>query len=337
MAFRLPLTVLGIVAAFTVAAFTLANTPPAQAQSLLDVLERQLLEQERGQAVETPRVPEPDGRSGRPDAATPGGGSALGGRAKLSVYVAPVNDEAVRRYGLAVRQGALVTDVEPGGAGDRAGLAVGDVIVAADGRRIDTPGRLVDMISRVAPGHEIQLTFYSGPQLRRATVELDGMLTPNGAADPDGVPAEPAPLPPAPLAPPTAAPADRSASPAPPTERSRIGERLEATGRPLLGRLGRLIDRFAENPPLILGDGATSETAPAPLPPQIELPAPESPPLNPPRNPGVARRPVDPAEFREPAQDTDAARMRQQLQLLQQQVEALRQRLAELEGRQPQE
>jgi predicted metalloprotease with PDZ domain len=93
-------------------------------------------------------------------------------RPSLGVTVLPVTDDARRRYGLSVRQGALLSAVNAGGAADRAGLAVGAVVVAADGRRIDTPEDLIDVVRSKRPGDDLMLSYYQGGTLFRKTVRL---------------------------------------------------------------------------------------------------------------------------------------------------------------------
>lgn len=93
-------------------------------------------------------------------------------RASLGVTVLPVTDEARRRYGLSVRQGALISAIAAGGAADRAGLPIGGVIVAADGRRIDQPDDLIDVVRAMRPGESLLLSYYRGATLFRKSVKL---------------------------------------------------------------------------------------------------------------------------------------------------------------------
>lgn len=94
------------------------------------------------------------------------------GRASLGVTVLPVTEDARRRYRLTVRQGALIGSVSPGSAADQAGLPVGAVVVAAEGRRIERPDDLIDVIRGAHPGDELMLSYYQGGTLYRKTVRL---------------------------------------------------------------------------------------------------------------------------------------------------------------------
>jgi hypothetical protein len=77
--------------------------------------------------------------------------------------------------------------VAAGGAADRAGLPVGGVVVAAEGRRIDQPDDLIGVIKSLRPGESLMLSYYQGGTLFRKSVKLaeapaEGRLV--GAEDP---------------------------------------------------------------------------------------------------------------------------------------------------------
>jgi len=93
-------------------------------------------------------------------------------RASLGVTVLTVTDEARRRYGLSVRQGALISAIKAGGPADRAGLPVGGVVVASDGHRIDKPDDLINIVMAKRPGEELLLSYYQGGTLFRKSVKL---------------------------------------------------------------------------------------------------------------------------------------------------------------------
>jgi membrane-associated protease RseP (regulator of RpoE activity) len=97
---------------------------------------------------------------------------APGTRASLGVTILPVTDDARRRYGLSVRQGALIGSITRGGAADRAGLPIGGVVVAADGRRIDSPDDLIGVIQGMRPGETLLLSYYQGATLFRKSIKL---------------------------------------------------------------------------------------------------------------------------------------------------------------------
>jgi S1-C subfamily serine protease len=105
----------------------------------------------------------------------------------LGVRVHPVNARISRLFRLTVRRGLLVERVEAGSAADDAGLKGGttevvvageswrlggDVIVRADGVRVDSPDRLRDVISTKRPGDVVKLDIYRGDKEMTLKVKL---------------------------------------------------------------------------------------------------------------------------------------------------------------------
>jgi serine protease Do len=192
----------------------------ARAQTLLQRLSEQLNQQPNPPATRE-NLPPPVGL-------TPAAGQ---GRASLGIRVGPITESVLRDQRLVVRRGAVITAIEQGSAADRAGLPIGAVIVAFDGRRIDSPEDLVDSVRASRSGQEIEITYYDREKLARKRVQLAAasgpdLLLPNNRA----VPLDPTPTNPGP-----------ATAPGPTLERQ-----LGADGsRPLLGRIGRVIDSIA--------------------------------------------------------------------------------------------
>jgi serine protease Do len=96
-------------------------------------------------------------------------------RPHLGVAIAP--PRAARRMrravGLPERDGLLVRAVEDGGPAERAGVAQGDLIVAAEDRAVDGVDALRAAIDRAAGG-EVSLTVVRGTDERELDVELAG-------------------------------------------------------------------------------------------------------------------------------------------------------------------
>ena len=67
--------------------------------------------------------------------------------------------EIRERFGITVDRGAFVSEVEPGSAAERAGLAPGDVMTAIDGRAISTNSDVGDIIREKSPGDSISIEF----------------------------------------------------------------------------------------------------------------------------------------------------------------------------------
>jgi membrane-associated protease RseP (regulator of RpoE activity) len=181
---------------------------------------------------------------------------------------------------LAVRRGAVITGIEQGSAADRAGLPLGAVIVAFNGRKIDSPDDLIQAVQTATPGRDVELTYYDRDKLARKRVHLAAAAPPEVVAIPnDQV---------RPLSPVPGTPAPGSSSN---LERELGGEGT----RPLLGRLGRVIDGLA---------------APAQ---------------------GIA--PAQPEVVNRVEADSEVAELRHQLVELTKQVDSLRKQVADLEKR----
>lgn len=86
----------------------------------------------------------------------------------LGASVRPLNADLRRHFGAPSESGVLVASVAEGGAAEVAGLAVGDVIVGVDGRRIGSVAALHRELRRRA-GERVELEVYrDGEPLRLA-------------------------------------------------------------------------------------------------------------------------------------------------------------------------
>ncbi|MBC8356315.1 MAG: PDZ domain-containing protein [Planctomycetes bacterium] len=147
---------------------------------------------------------------------------AFTGRPTLGVTVDPLTDDIVRQRRLPVRSGAIITAIVQGAPADRAGLPLGAVIVALDGRRIDSPADLVAEIRAAPTDRPVELSYYDGDRLYRKRVQLlETSAIRNAPAAPGPVRRDPQPL---------------SRGPS-------LEEQLGGQGqRPVLGRFGQLLD-----------------------------------------------------------------------------------------------
>jgi serine protease Do len=92
-------------------------------------------------------------------------------RPRLGIAVAPahVARRLRRLVGLPERDGVLVRDVESGSPAEAAGIAQGDLLVAAGDASIEDVDDLHDVLGKV--GFPIELTLVRGTEERRVTVE----------------------------------------------------------------------------------------------------------------------------------------------------------------------
>jgi serine protease Do len=80
--------------------------------------------------------------------------------ARLGVTVQEMNQTLADSFKLAKPEGALVANVEPDSAADKAGLKTGDVIRKVNGRQIIASGDLPAVIGQAAPGEKITLEIW---------------------------------------------------------------------------------------------------------------------------------------------------------------------------------
>jgi S1-C subfamily serine protease len=71
-----------------------------------------------------------------------------GSRYHLGVRVAPLSDQLAQYFGVKGDSGLLVTEVEPNGLAERAGLKAGDCITAANGERVASASELSSVMRR---------------------------------------------------------------------------------------------------------------------------------------------------------------------------------------------
>lgn len=79
---------------------------------------------------------------------------------QLGVQIQPVTQDLAKSFGLASATGALVAQVIPGSAADKAGIKAGDVILKADNTVINDAGQLPLLIGNRKPGDIINLTVF---------------------------------------------------------------------------------------------------------------------------------------------------------------------------------
>ncbi len=87
-------------------------------------------------------------------------------RGLLGVRIQEVTREMARSLGLPSSSGALVFQVEPGGAADKAGVKVQDVILAFNGQEVASSAQLPPMVGAVSPGSKATIkVFRDGKEL----------------------------------------------------------------------------------------------------------------------------------------------------------------------------
>ena len=78
-------------------------------------------------------------------------------RGYLGVQVQPLTADLAKQFGMKTEKGILVVDVTEGGPADKGGLKRGDVIVGFDGKAVDNPFQLKNLVASTKPGKTIEL------------------------------------------------------------------------------------------------------------------------------------------------------------------------------------
>jgi serine protease Do len=79
-------------------------------------------------------------------------------RGWLGVYIQEITPEVGESLGLPDRKGALVADVTEGGPADKAGFRSGDVIVAFDGKAVESERELPQLVAQTPVGKKVTAT-----------------------------------------------------------------------------------------------------------------------------------------------------------------------------------
>jgi S1-C subfamily serine protease len=91
----------------------------------------------------------------------------------IGVLGQTVSESIAEQYNLPVNKGAYVTRVVPQGPADKAGIKVGHIIVAIDGKPVKSMDEVVAEVRSRSVGDTIELTYYSGSDRKKAEVKLE--------------------------------------------------------------------------------------------------------------------------------------------------------------------
>jgi serine protease Do len=94
-------------------------------------------------------------------------------RSKIGVQLQPgMTADLADSFGLDRPRGALVQKVLPGDPAEKAGILAGDVILAVDGKPVESDVSLPTMISQIKPGTSTELDVWTDKKLRKVTVRV---------------------------------------------------------------------------------------------------------------------------------------------------------------------
>jgi serine protease Do len=96
-------------------------------------------------------------------------------RGWLGVAFQPLDEALAKAFGVDKDKGALVADVTAGGPAQKAGLEVGDVIVAVEGKALGDARELPRLVAKLKPGKKIPIDVLRKGKKRAIDVEIGEM------------------------------------------------------------------------------------------------------------------------------------------------------------------
>jgi Do/DeqQ family serine protease len=107
-------------------------------------------------------------------------------RGLLGVTVQGVTGDLAAGLGLEKAEGAIVSNVTPGGAAEKAGIKQGDVIVSYQGRPVIDTNAFRNEIAGTKPGSSVKLEVLRDGKKRELTATLDEMTARGGSRNGEG-------------------------------------------------------------------------------------------------------------------------------------------------------
>jgi serine protease Do len=95
--------------------------------------------------------------------------------ARMGVGITDVTPENAKFFDVRDNNGAVITQVEPGSAGAKAGLKVGDVVTHMNGKKVTDAGQLQMEVSSMSPGTEVALQVVRDGKMVAVPVTLEAL------------------------------------------------------------------------------------------------------------------------------------------------------------------
>jgi len=96
-------------------------------------------------------------------------------RGRLGVHIQEVTPELAASFGFKDKQGAVIAEVITDSPAERAGLEVGDIILAVDGKKVEEMHLLPRMIAAKKPGTKVELKVLRQGKTKQIKVVLDNL------------------------------------------------------------------------------------------------------------------------------------------------------------------
>ncbi|NLF54908.1 MAG: DegQ family serine endoprotease [Thauera phenolivorans] len=105
-------------------------------------------------------------------------------RGRLGIMIQGVDKDLAQSFGLPDERGALVAQVEPGSAAEKAGVKAGDVVLGVDGTRIGDSADLPRLIGEKRPGTRVRMEIWRDGRSRDLVATLDELPAQASASEP---------------------------------------------------------------------------------------------------------------------------------------------------------
>jgi S1-C subfamily serine protease len=93
-------------------------------------------------------------------------------RKYIGVKVGPLNKELAEFFGAKDGKGLLISQIKEGSPAEKSGLKVGDVLVKADGKKLERQGDLNKVIQEKEKGDKIKVEFYRDKRMKTVEIEI---------------------------------------------------------------------------------------------------------------------------------------------------------------------
>ena len=100
-------------------------------------------------------------------------------RGRIGVTIQELTRELAESFGLSKPSGALISNVEKGGAADKAGIEASDVILKYDGKPVNSSSDLPRMVAATKPGSKVTIELWRKGESRQVAVVV-GEMQENG-------------------------------------------------------------------------------------------------------------------------------------------------------------